>query len=115
MAQQNLASFLAVGLTERFEESFVLLRRTLSLRKPVYVTRNVSSPMRISQRAVGLIRERNELDLALHTYARNLLAQQIAAQSKSFALEVKFYQRMRLLSRAGGKVDGWRRHMSRKR
>ena len=40
---------LVIGLTERFEETFVLLRRKLGLRRPLYITRNVS-------RAAGRLR-----------------------------------------------------------
>ena len=64
-AKQNLEAFLVVGLIERFEETFALLRRTLGLRLPFYVTRNVSPPYDVSNRAVELARERNELDFEL--------------------------------------------------
>jgi hypothetical protein len=59
-AKHNLEAFSVVGLTEHFEETFVLLRRTLGLRIPFYITRNVSPPYEVSDRAVQLVRERNE-------------------------------------------------------
>ena len=101
-AKRNLEGFLLVGLTERFEETFALLRRTLRLRLPFYVTRNVGFPLEASERAVDLIREREQLDLELYAFARQLFARQVAAQGSSFGLEVAAYRAMRPLSRAAG-------------
>lgn len=91
-----------MGLTERSEETFALLRRALSLRRPFYVTRNVGFPIEVSERAVELIREREQLDLELYAFARKLFASQVAAQGSSFRLEVAAYEAMRPLSRALG-------------
>lgn len=101
-AKRNLETCLLVGLTERFEETFVLLRRTLRLRMPFYITRNVSPPYRVSERAVKLARERNELDLELYGFACDLFAVQLDRQSQSFGLEVSAYRALRPLSRAAG-------------
>ena len=38
---ETSTSFLLVGLTERFDETFILLRRMLGWRLPMYATRNV--------------------------------------------------------------------------
>ena len=40
-AKRNLDDFLLVGLTERFDETFIVLRRMLGWRLPMYATRNV--------------------------------------------------------------------------
>ena len=40
-AKRNLDDFLLVGLTERFDETFIMLRRMLGWRLPMYATRNV--------------------------------------------------------------------------
>ncbi len=103
-AKHNLAGFLVVGLTEHFEETFALLRRSLGLRIPFYVTRNESPPFRASERALELIRERNELDQELYAFARGLFLDQVARQGKTFGLEVSAFRALRPLSRAGG---GW--------
>ena len=42
-AKQNLDRFLVVGLTERFDESFILIRRALGWRVPMYETHNIST------------------------------------------------------------------------
>lgn len=41
-AKRNLDRFLVVGLTERFDESFILIRRALGWRLPMYERHNVS-------------------------------------------------------------------------
>ena len=99
-AKHNLEASLVVGLTERFEETFVLLRRTLGLRMPFYITRNVSPPYDVSDRAVELARERNELDFELYRFARELFAAQLSRQDRSFGLEVTAFRALRPLSRA---------------
>lgn len=101
-AKRNLEGFLVIGLTERFEETFVMLRRAVRLRMPLYSTRNVSPSHEVSERALDLIRERNQLDLALHEFARDLFAQRIAQQSWSFGVEVSIYKALRPLSLAAG-------------
>jgi hypothetical protein len=105
-AMRNVGGFLVVGLTERFEETFVLLRRAIRLRMPFYATRNVSPSHEVSERALGLIRERNQLDLALYEYARDLFAQQVARQNRSFGAEVSIFKALRPLSRAAGGKAG---------
>ena len=54
-AKRNLDDFLLVGLTERFDETFILLRRVLGWRLPMYATRNVGRAANGSppERAVG--------------------------------------------------------------
>jgi hypothetical protein len=99
-AKRNLEACLVVGLTERFEETFVLLRRTFGLRMRFYHTKNVSPQYHVSERAVELARERNELDLELYGFARDLFSTQLGRQDRSFGLEVSAYRALRPLSRA---------------
>jgi hypothetical protein len=103
-AKRNLQGFLVAGLTERFEETIVLLRRVLGLRFPLYVTRNVSRPLDVSERAVTLISARNELDRELYAFGRDLFLEKIARQDRSFALEVSIFRALRPLSRATGRA-----------
>jgi Sulfotransferase family len=105
-AKHNLEASLVVGLTERFEETFVLLRRTLGLRMRFYITKNVSPPYDVSDRAVELARERNELDFELYRFARELFAAQLSRQDRSFDLEVSAYRALRPLSRAAAGRTG---------
>ena len=110
-AKRNLQGFLVVGLTERFEESFALLRRALRLRIPFYVTRNESPPFRASDSALKLVRERTELDRELYAFARDLFLDQVSNQGTSFRLEVSAFRALRPVSRAGG---GWAEQLLRR-
>ena len=101
-AKRNLASFLVVGLTERFEESFALLRRAIPLSRPVFVTRNVGQQLQVSARAVELIREKERFDLELYEFARALFAEQLERQGRSLGLEASIYRTIRPLSRIAG-------------
>jgi hypothetical protein len=92
-AKRNLERFSVVGLTERFDESFILLRRKLGWKLPLYVTANVSRrPKPASESAVALIRERNELDLELYAFARELFSGAVEKEGESFRREVAAFK-----------------------
>jgi Galactose-3-O-sulfotransferase len=92
-AKRNLDSFLVVGLTERFDESFILIRRALGWKLPMYVSANVSTrPKPASETALESIRHRNELDLELYEYARGLLSAAIERQGESLRREVAVFR-----------------------
>jgi Galactose-3-O-sulfotransferase len=92
-AKRNLESFLVVGLTERFDESFILIRRALGWKLPLYVTKNVSAgPKPASATAVELIRERNQLDLELYEHARALFSAAVEQQGESLRHEVAIFK-----------------------
>jgi hypothetical protein len=93
-----------VGLTERIEETFVLLRRALEARYVAYVSRNVSPPLDVSARAIDLIRERNELDTELYAHAKRLLGEQVGSQAWAFQFEARLYRALRPASRLAGKA-----------
>jgi Sulfotransferase family len=103
-AKSNLQRFLVVGITERLEESLVLLRRSLGTRFLTYVTRNVSPPLGVSERAIDLIRERNELDAELYAHAQHLLTGQIGAQGWGIRAEARLYRAFRPASRLAGRA-----------
>jgi hypothetical protein len=92
-AKRNLESFLVVGLTERFDESFILIRRALGWRVPLYVTANVSTrPKPASAIALELIRERNQLDLELYEFAGELLSAAVEREGESLRREVAVFR-----------------------
>jgi hypothetical protein len=74
-AKRNLTDhFAVVGLSERFDESLLLIRRRLGWKRlPVYRRRNVaerkSSTAQLSASALAAIRKHNELDLELYEWA----------------------------------------------
>ena len=107
-AKRNLERFLVVGLTERFEETFALVRRALRFRLPFYVTRNVSPPLEIADGVRTLIAEHERFDRELYDFARDLFTARIARQGASFALEVGMFRALRPVSRltgSGGRTE----------
>jgi hypothetical protein len=105
IALRNLQSFLVVGLTERFDESLILMKRQLGWRTPYYVTRNVdlAGDRTISSEAIELIREKNELDCELYAEAQRLIENLIDRQDESFTSEVRRFRRLNRVTRV---VDG---------
>jgi hypothetical protein len=101
-AQDNLSKFLVVGLTDRFVETFVLLRRALRMRVPFYVTRNVTVPLEPSDKALQLIASLESNDQKLYGFAEKLFADRVAAQKSSFEGEVAIFNAIRPLSRVAG-------------
>jgi Galactose-3-O-sulfotransferase len=102
-AKRNLDRFLVVGLTERFDESFILIRRALGWKLPMYETRNVSKgakPPPPSERALELIRDRNRLDLELYDHAEELLATAVHRQGWSFQREVAAFKALNQIPNA---------------
>ena len=106
-AKRNLNAFAVVGITERFDETFVLVRRRLGLVMPFYVTRNVTRTERIvSEEAEQMIRERNQMDLSLYAHAEEVFARQIAAEGPSFGREVARLRRLNpAVSALGRRVE----------
>jgi hypothetical protein len=85
-------------VTEQFDETLLLLKRTFGWRYVLYRRQNVtrSRPARAEVPAgtLEVLEERNQLDRALHTYARELLREQIARQDVGFAIELEAFRRV---------------------
>jgi len=104
-AKLNLDRFRVVGLTERFDESFILIRRALGWRLPMYETHNVSKadlPAPPSPAAVELIRERNRFDFSLYEHAAKLFADAVERQGPSFRREVAAFRVLNRIPNAIG-------------
>ena len=92
-AKRNLERFLVVGVTERFDESFILIRRALGWKFPLYVTANVATGAKpASETALQSIRERNQLDLELYEFAHGLFSAAIERQGESLQREVAVFR-----------------------
>jgi hypothetical protein len=80
-AQDNLRACAVVGLTERFDETMLLLKKAYGWRLPFYERRNVSTkrPPReaIPAHILRQIEADNALDAALYTYAQELFEEQV--------------------------------------
>lgn len=95
-AKQNLQNHFLVGLTERFDESLLLLSRAFGWQNIYYKRRNVTSqrPHRqeMPAKTVDLIKRKNELDVALYAFAQELFAEQLAQQNRSFFIGLRLFQ-----------------------
>lgn len=98
-AKNNLKDYFAVvGLSERFDETLILLRRIFDWKMPFYVPHNLAKnrPLRkdISKDIMDAIEKCNELDIELYRYAKEMFEDRIRNQNSSFAGELKVFQLM---------------------
>jgi hypothetical protein len=94
-AKQNLERFLVVGLTERFDESVILVRRALGWKLPMYAIRNATKSRPDEPPApevVELIRERDQLDVELYGYACDLFSAAVSRHGPSFRRELAAFK-----------------------
>ncbi len=118
-AKHNLREhFAVVGLTERFDETLLLLKRAFGWRNLFYTKRNVTRRRpKTGELPVSLreaITDANRLDLALYRYAEELFEEQAARQGASFAAEVRKFQIANtLLSPCTRYLRGLRRQFAR--
>ena len=109
-AKANLRLHAAVGLTERFDESLLLLRHVFQWKWPrmLYVRKNVGHLRRtrpaMPESSLRLIRRYNELDLALYRYAQDLFEQQVAQHLPHRTRQLDTFRR---LNAVYGKVFPW--------
>jgi hypothetical protein len=97
LAKQNLEEhFAVVGLTERFDETLLLLKRALGWHNVHYARHNVTRdrPRRASLDAetVAVLEAHNQLDIELYQHAQGLFGAQLDAQGPSFARELRAFQ-----------------------
>jgi hypothetical protein len=98
-AKENLERRFAVaGLTERFDETVVLLRRKLGWKRmPYYLPGLVNTRKRprsaIDPDVLALIEGRNQLDRELYDHACELFSQAVAAEDVNFRDEVRDFAR----------------------
>lgn len=80
IAKENLVkSFSIVGLSERFEESLMLIAKTFDWQIPFYENRKVSKTRpKIEPSAVEMIKEHNRLDLELYEFGKGLFESSLA-------------------------------------
>ena len=104
-AKRNIEEdFAVVGLTERFDETLILLQKTFGWSKIHYVRANVaphSSPLVLSDEARRLIAEHNQFDDELYRYA-SLRFDEALARYPSFAEDLERFQRTNALYKPWG-------------
>lgn len=84
IAKENLArSFSIVGLSERFEESLMLIAKTFDWEIPFYENHKVSKTRpKVEPSAVEMIKENNRLDLELYEFGKGLFEASLAKKEK---------------------------------
>ena len=97
VALRSLERLDVVGLTARFDESFVLATRVLGWRRMLYRKENVTPDRKptdeISAKVVELIKKYNALDIELYRNASKQFERQVEAQGEGFRIEVAALQR----------------------
>ena len=99
MTKRNLAKyFSAVGVTEEFDRSLMLMKRILGWRTPFYTKQNVNQhrPRKenVPLETLRVIQAYNELDIELYSYARELFRKQVCLQGNSFDLETQIFRKL---------------------
>ena len=90
--------YLLVGLVERFDETLILLKRTLGwgMRDIFYFRQNVGDNRppenEIATRTTDIIRRYNKLDFELYEYAKQLFEKRISEQDSSFERELRMFR-----------------------
>ena len=96
IAKQNLAQFLMVGTTERFDESLLVLKHVLGLDNILYsrTNENLRKPKmeEMDPADIETIKTLNQLDEELYAYANQLLDEKIRQIGDAFAIEYRFFR-----------------------
>lgn len=99
LAKRNLREhFMLVGITERFNAMLLLLAGELGLswQDVLYSRRNVGkydhTQAEISDDVVALIRQRNDLDLALYQFAQQMFAQSVHEKGPPFQRKLRAFE-----------------------
>lgn len=96
-AKNNLQhAFAVVGLTDKFDETLVLLRQAYGWQNVYYarmnVTRNKPKRNAISQETLSVIKQANQLDSELYRFATDLFAEQVRQYGSSFNRDVQAFK-----------------------
>jgi hypothetical protein len=85
IAKENLTrSFRVVGLTERFQESLLLMMICFGWKVPFYENRKVSKVRpEVETALVEMIREHNRLDVELYDFAKTLFEESLRKNEKA--------------------------------
>jgi hypothetical protein len=80
--------FAFVGITERFDESLILIQKIIGLKRIDYCRRNINKKINrnknIERKTIDLIKSRFELDFQLYKRAEEILDYKIKTEEKNF-------------------------------
>jgi len=106
-AKRNIEeAFAVVGLTERFDETLILLQKTFGWSKLRHVRANVAPHahrLELSDEARGLIEEHNRLDSELYRFVTKRFEEAVA-RYPSFEADLDRFQRTNSLYRPWGNL-----------
>jgi hypothetical protein len=94
MAKDNLRRhFAVVGVTECFDETLILIQRTLGWDHvphylPSLVNKERPTQAALPKRSIAAVLERNQLDVELYRFAKEVLFARIAEQGPAFERDV---------------------------
>ena len=97
VAKRNIdKDFLIVGLSEKFDESLLLMKKFLNWRHlPLYVRKNVAKNRRESNtfysQDLNLIREYNSFDVQLYSYAAKKFEEKLEQEYKEIKRDLKLF------------------------
>jgi hypothetical protein len=95
-AKRNVRACAAIGLTERFDETALLLQKALGWRTPLYANLNVNKkrPRReaIPEDVLHRIEADNDLDIMLYQYAQELFEAQVVDYGPSLEKDLRTYR-----------------------
>jgi len=97
LAISNLRRFAVVGLSDRFDETVVLMSHEFGWPEPpLYYSININTKLRAEQPTdatiEGVIRDRNALDIELYRVATEIFTQQCSALGSAFPGMVEEYR-----------------------
>jgi hypothetical protein len=102
-AKNNLDDFAAVGISERFDESLMLLMQVFGWSKPYYVKSNVgrnkTARNELSRDTLTCLERHNELDLQLYEHATHVFNKAVVRQGIFFQRRTASF---RVVNRAYG-------------
>lgn len=96
-AKENLQKyFVAVGLTERFDETLLLLKRTLGWKNIFYIKENVNESRPgikdVNEDTIKVIEKHNELDIQLYQYVTQKFNETLKSQDGQFERELELFK-----------------------
>jgi hypothetical protein len=110
LAKKNLREhFSVIGLTKKFDETLILLKRTLGWGLPFYTRKNITRerPYRSNppQALVKLIRQRNKWDVELYEYAQERMEEQLRGQPAAFVRDLERFRTLNRLYTPLGRLE----------
>jgi hypothetical protein len=108
VAKRNLDECVVIGLTEKFDESLVLMRHVFGWRQPFYVPRNVNRSdapgQDVPPEARAVVEKFNALDIDLYGYGCDRFDRLVGEQGPGFAREVRMFERLNALYRTASRL-----------